>query len=266
MTDLIIRPEPDRARPIRLDIGTPLTFIGFEIHRLTAGERVAPPADADSETCLVAISGQGSLSLDGAAAEGFGARPSPFAGLPHAAYLPPGKSWRLSARSAMEIAVCKARARPGVGQCRRIGPEELSVETRGRGTNTRHVTNILCEQDEIAQTLFVIELRTPGGHSSSYPPHKHDTDDPPRETLLEETYYSRFDPPQGFAFQRIYTDDRGIDEALVLRDGTLTLVPRGYHPCVVCHGYEMYQLCVMAGPRRQWRFTNDPDHAWLVDA
>jgi len=265
MAELLILPGNDPAMPINLGIGERLAFIGFEIRRLPAGETLSPPADARAETCLVALSGTGALSLDRADPEPFGARPSPFAGLPHAAYLPPGGNWRLRAETAVELAVCKAPASAG-GPCRRIGPERLSVETRGRGTNTRYVTNILSEGDGVAETLFVIELRTPGGHSSSYPPHKHDCDNLPSETVLEETYYSRFDPPQGFAFQRIYTDDRSIDEALVLRDGTLSLVPRGYHPCAVCHGYAMYQLCVMAGPRRLWRFTNDPDHDWLVSA
>jgi len=266
MADLLILPGRNTARPINLEIGEGLAFIGFEIRRLSAGQTLSPPADARNETCLVAISGTAELSLSGTAPEPFGARPTPFAGLPHAAYLPPGGKWRLRAETTVEIAICKAPASIGGGTCQRIGPERLAVETRGRSTNTRYVTNILCEGDGVAETLFVIELRTPGGHSSSYPPHKHDTENLPSETALEETYYSRFDPPQGFAFQRIYTDDRSIDEALVLRDGTLSLVPRGYHPCAVCHGYEMYQLCVMAGPRRLWRFTNDPDHDWLVDA
>ena len=105
---------------------------------------------------------------------------------------------------------------------------------------------------------------TPGGHTSSYPPHKHDVDDLPRESLLEETYYHRLKPSQGFAFQRVYTDDRSLDEAMAVEDGDVTLVPRGYHPCAATHGYDLYYLNVMAGPKRTWRFHNAREHEWLL--
>ena len=101
-------------------------------------------------------------------------------------------------------------------------------------------------------------MRTPGGHSSSYPPHKHDTDNLPQESSLEETYYHRLKPAQGFAFQRVYTDDRSLDESLAVEDHDVVMVPRGYHPVVVPYGYESYYLNVMAGPRREWHFKNDP--------
>ncbi len=102
--------------------------------------------------------------------------------------------------------------------------------TRGKGTNTRYVTNIMPEDDSSAQSLLVVEVITPGGHTSSYPPHKHDQDDLPAESYLEETYYHRLNPPQGFAMQRVYTDDRSLDETMAVEDGDVTLVPRGYHP------------------------------------
>jgi 5-deoxy-glucuronate isomerase len=106
---------------------------------------------------------------------------------------------------------------------------------------------------------------TPGGNWSSYPPHKHDTNDPPRERQLEELYYYRFRRPRGFAFQRVYTADRSLDEAITPMDGDAVLVPRGYHPVGVPAGYDCYYLNVMAGPIREWRFTIDPDHEWLMD-
>ena len=105
---------------------------------------------------------------------------------------------------------------------------------------------------------------TPGGNTSSYPPHKHDTDNLPRESLLEEVYYHRLNPPQGFAFQRVYTDDRSLDETMTVEDGDVTLVPRGYHPCAALHGYDLYYLNVMAGPKRTWKFHNEPAHEWLL--
>ena len=105
---------------------------------------------------------------------------------------------------------------------------------------------------------------TPPGHSSSYPPHKHDTDAVPLESSLEETYYHRIDPPQGFVFQRVYTDDRSLDETMTVEDRDVVMVPRGYHPVVVPHGYTSYYLNVMAGPRRVWHFHNDPAHEWML--
>jgi len=112
----------------------------------------------------------------------------------------------------------------------------------------------------------VVEVRTPTGHSSSYPPHTHDRDQPPSETRLEETYYHRIDPPQGFGFQRVYTDARDIDESHAAEDHDVMVVPRGYHPVVVPWGYRSCYLNVMAGPVRRWHFANDPAHAWILES
>jgi 5-deoxy-glucuronate isomerase len=134
---------------------------------------------------------------------------------------------------------------------------------RGSGTNTRHVRNIL-PQTEPADSLLVVEVITPGGHWSSYPPHKHDTATPGEETALEETYYHRLQPSQGFAVQRVYTDDRSLDETVSVADGDVVMVPRGYHPVGAPLGYDLYYLNVMAGPQRRWIFRNDPAHEWIV--
>ena len=69
---------------------------------------------------------------------------------------------------------------------------------------------------------------------------------------------------QGFAFQRVYTDDRSLDEAMAVEDGDVTLVPKGYHPVAATHGYDLYYLNVMAGPKRTWKFHNAPEHQWLL--
>jgi 5-deoxy-glucuronate isomerase len=126
----------------------------------------------------------------------------------------------------------------------------------------RRIHHILME-DAAAESLLVTEVVTPGGHWSSYPPHKHDTNDPPRETALEETYYHRLRDERGFALQRVYTADRSLDESLAVRDGECVLVPRGYHTVSAPPGYELYYLNVMAGPLREWKVTFDPDHERL---
>ena len=113
-------------------------------------------------------------------------------------------------------------------------------------------------EDQEAESLLVTEVITPRGHWSSYPPHKHDTDDPPRETYLEETYYHRLEAAGGFAFQRVYSGDGELDEAISVRDGDVVLVPRGYHPVAAGARHDLYYLNVMAGPVHEWRVSVAP--------
>ena len=191
-----------------------------------------------------------------------GERADVFSGLPWSVYVPPRNEVLVAAEEDCEIAICSAPA-TGKFPPRVIPPADVETLTRGKGTNTRHVRNILSET-AAAESLLVVEVITPSGHWSSYPPHKHDRDDLPRESLLEETYYHRFSPPQGFALQRVYTDDRELDETMAVGDRDVVLVPRGYHPVGAAHGYDLYYLNVMAGPKRTWRFHNDPAHEWLM--
>ena len=135
---------------------------------------------------------------------------------------------------------------------------------RGSGSNLRLVNNIAMEAEDVCDSLLVTEVYTPAGNWSSYPSHRHDEDDFPRVTYLEETYYHRIRPAQGFAFQRVYTDDGSLDEVMAVRDGDVVLVPRGHHPCGAPHGFELYYLNVMAGPRRNWRFVTDPNVEFLT--
>jgi len=240
------------------------TYVGFELHRLKPGETVSAET-GDREACLVWISGRGKAAAGGEAFGSLGGRGSPFDGVPAALYVPAGSDWSVTAESELELAVCTAPGTKAARPPRVIRAADLSKETRGKGTNTRYVTNILPE-DQPADSLLVVEVITPGGHTSSYPPHKHDRDDLPRESLLEEVYYHRLKPRQGFAFQRVYTDDRSLDEAMAVEDGDVVLVPKGYHPCAACHGYDLYYLNVMAGPKRTWKFHNAKEHEWLFDA
>jgi 5-deoxy-glucuronate isomerase len=238
------------------------TYVGFELHRLKPGDSVSAET-GDREACLVWVSGKGKASAGGEDFGSLGGRSSPFEGQPAAVYVPAGSNWSVTAESDLELAVCTAPGKRGSRPARAIRPEDLSKETRGKGTNTRYVTNILPE-DQPADSLLVVEVITPGGHTSSYPPHKHDQDNLPAESLLEETYYHRTNPPQGFAFQRVYTDDRSLDEAFAVENGDVVLVPKGYHPCAACHGYDLYYLNVMAGPKRTWKFHNAKEHEWML--
>jgi len=237
-------------------------YVGFAAYRLAAGERLAVQVP-DAETCVIVLSGRVSAHTAEHRWEDIGGRASVFddAG-PFAVYVPAPEQVEVLAHTEAEIAVASA---PGgsLYEPRLIEPAAMKHSTRGQGSNTRYVRDILPES-EPAQSLLVVEVRTPAGHSSSYPPHKHDQDDLPRESSLEETYYHRLDPPQGFVFQRVYTDDRSLDESMAVEDHDVVMVPRGYHPVVVPHGYESYYLNVMAGPRREWHFHNDPVHEWML--
>jgi 5-deoxy-glucuronate isomerase len=223
-----------------------MEYVGFEVVHLDGRiER----RDADRETCVVLLSGEASLHGLGDAA-----RATPFDGPPVALYVPPRVAWW--AEGAGELAICSAPAR-GTLEPRLLASPELF--TRGEGTEERFIANILMES-EPAESLLVTEVVTPAGHWSSYPPHKHDTDDMPNEALLEETYYHRLRGGAGFAFQRVYTDDGSLDEGVVVADGDVVLVPRGYHPVAGDPRADLYYLNVMAGPVRAWRVTVAPGY------
>jgi 5-deoxy-glucuronate isomerase len=237
-------------------------YVGFSAHRLRAGERIALDL-AGREVCVVVLAGRVSVTAGGSTWNDIGGRASVFDDSPpYAVYAPDGKGATVEARTEAEIGVASA---PGGGKLppRLIEPASMTRSVRGKGANTRYVCDIL-PQSQPAEHLLVVEVRTPSGHSSSYPPHKHDRDSVPEESSLEETYYHRLAPAQGFAFQRVYTDDRTLDESMAVENHDVVMVPRGYHPVVVPYGYESYYLNVMAGPKRVWHFHNDPAHAWML--
>ncbi len=238
-------------------------FVGFDLYELKPGQSVAKET-GDREVCLVMVTGTGTVQADDQTFDSIGERESVFEGkAPHAVYVPAGSSFEVLAKTALTLGICSA---PGKSRhpARLIRPADMSQETRGVGTNVRHVCNILPDTD-VADSLLVVEVITPGGNWSSYPPHRHDTDDLPHQSNLEETYYHRLNPSQGFAFQRVYTDDRSLDETMSVEDGDVVMVPKGYHPVGAPHGYDLYYLNVMAGPVREWKFHNDPDHDWIMN-
>ncbi len=235
-------------------------YVGFDVFNLQDGQTVTQRAEG-RETCLVLVSGRAAVRAGDEDFGVIGGRTSPFEGSPSSVYVPAGAAWSARSEGVCELAVCSSPAE-GRLPARLIRPDEVGQETRGKGTNTRFVRNILPDT-AAAETLLVVEVVTPGGHWSSYPPHKHDTDDPPRETYLEETYYHRLARPGGFAVQRVYTDDRSLDETMAVGDRDVVLVPRGYHPVGAAHGFDLYYLNVMAGPVREWRFTIASEYAFL---
>lgn len=270
MTELLRKPQGQNGRvhhitpaSARSDEAPDWAYVGFDLWRLKAGD-VAQDVTGDMEVILVIVEGKAQVSGAGRDFGEMGERMSVFDRMPpHCVYLPKGQSWQAVATTDCVIGVCSA---PDIGDhdAQVIGPAGIEQVTRGKGANTRYIHPIAMEERDVASSLLVTEVYTPSGNWSSYPPHRHDEDDYPNMTYLEETYYHRLNPGQGYGHQRVFTEDGSLDVTVSVSDHDVMLVPKGHHPCAAPYGYEMYYLNVMAGPLRKWRFQNHPDHDWIA--
>jgi 5-deoxy-glucuronate isomerase len=234
------------------------TYLSFRTVRRKPDEELIGKT-GNEETALIWLGGRADV-------EGFGdvgEREDVFSGKPSALLLPPGARYRVRARTSLHLAIVSAPAESTL-PARLIRPDEVRVEIRGKGVTERRIHWIVSEKDPAAR-LLLVEVLTPAGHWSTYPPHKHDEDKVGVERALEELYYYRFNPEQGFAFQGIYTKSRDLNVSIRVRHDDLVLVPRGYHVVSAAPGYDCYYLNAMAGAVREWLFTTDPDHEWLMD-
>jgi 5-deoxy-glucuronate isomerase len=238
-------------------------FTGLTVVKLAAGERWSRETGPD-EGALIPLGGRCMVTSDGQTWT-IGERANPFAGQPWAVYLPRDSQFDVVAETALELAVCAARAERKLAP-KVVTPDDVKVEIRGAGNAARQINHII-EPSFEADRLLVVEVFTPSGNWSSYPPHKHDVHDMPREADLEEIYYYRIDPADGFGLQRLYTADGQTDAAYVIHDGDLLLVPEGYHAFAVAQGYTGYYLNVLAGdePVRTMQPSDDPAYAWVRD-
>jgi 5-deoxy-glucuronate isomerase len=212
----------------------------------------------DFEVALVPLSGRFRVTSDGTTWE-LGGRENVFAGLPWALYLPRDSSYRVDGEG--ELAICGARAERR-REPQLVEPGDVEIEVRGAGNATRQINHLL-KPEFPAERLLVVEVFTPSGNWSSYPPHKHDEDHPPGEVVLEETYYFRTPAPDAFAVQRLYSPRHGLDLTATVHDGDLLLVPYGYHTTAAAHGYDLYYLNALAGDRRSMAAADDPGLAWV---
>jgi 5-deoxy-glucuronate isomerase len=224
-------------------------------------ERLAGSAERDTgreETAIVLLEGACAIETDGARFE-MGPRTGVFAQLPWTVYLPRDTTYRVEgdAQLAVASAPVERRREPVLQR-----PDEVDVEIRGAGNATRQINNMI-QPGFPAERLLVVEVLTPAGNWSSYPPHKHDEERPPDEARLEEIYYYRAPALEAFGLQRLYSPGRGTDETWAVRDGDLLLVPYGYHPFTAAPGYDFYYLNALAGDRHTMAAADDPDLAWL---
>ncbi len=241
-------------------------YLSFETHVVGRGGLVVAAAGEDVESCLVVLDGR-DVSVDGGAdrwqLEG---RDGPFADLPSALWLPDGRELRLGLpHGEGRVAVARAprSGRDGVAATPiQVHPEDVRTEIRGAGNATRQINHIIAP-DFPADRLEVVEVLTPSGNWSSWPPHKHDVDDMPDEAVLEEIYHYRFRRPEAWAIQRVYRADRSRDGIWEVRDGDVVLVTDGYHPFSATHGDDAYYLNALAGDRRTMACSFDPDLDWV---
>lgn len=251
----------NRVRPAEVN----WQFLSFEAHKLTARESWSARTDAN-EFCLVILGGRCQIESNRGKWEKVGRRETVFDGMPYALYLPRNSELTVTALSpTLEFAVCFAPSDADT-DARLITPRDSQIEIRGGHNATRQINSII-PPGFGSNKLVCVEVYTPSGNWSSYPPHKHDrhittSDGTVAEADLEEIYFYKFRQPDGFAFQRVYTDDRSIDEAIVAQDNDVVLVPEGYHPVATAYGYDCYYLNFLAGSAQSLAATFDPAHDW----
>jgi 5-deoxy-glucuronate isomerase len=235
-------------------------WMSMRVHRLQPGATLSATT-AGEEAAFVLLGGTG-VGNWGTGPQDVGKRKNVFDGLPYCLYLPTGCSLKFTAETLVEIAECrvpsKANLAPGL-----ITPQGVASSLRGGGNASRQIVDII-RPDFPADKLVVIEVYTPGGNWSSYPPHKHDVHDPPTEVDLDEIYYYRMQRPrEGFALQRLYSPEYSQETTVRAQDGDAVLVRSGYHPVVAGPGYNVYYLNFLAGTSRTLSVTEDPNHVWL---
>jgi 5-deoxy-glucuronate isomerase len=239
-------------------------FSGLRVLDLGLGERRALDTGGD-ELIVLPLSGACTVEVEG---EPFAlaGRAGVFAGVTDFLYVPRDARVEIAAPGGGRFALPGARAARR-REARHVAAGDVPVELRGAGSASRQVNAFCGPEAPFADRLIAVEVLTPAGNWSSYPPHKHDEDRPGVETALEEIYYYEVSAAAGVAYQRVYGSGPGreIDVTAEVRSGDAIVMPHGYHgPSMAAPGYDLYYLNVMAGGgERAWRVTDDPDHAWI---
>ena len=194
-----------------------------------------------------------------------------FSGLPHALYLPRQTKFEITPLTSLLDIACGWCVAEQSFPAHYITPSDvvgMGIEYRGGDNASRQINRIMPPGSNVNR-LVCVEVYTPSGNWSSFPAHKHDTrkTDPVTgvltEASLEEIYFYKIDKPQGFAIQKVYNDDRSLDEIAETRNNDVVLIPEGYHPVIAGHGYNVYYLNFLAGSDQSLASTDDPDHRWI---
>ncbi|MCB0744441.1 MAG: 5-deoxy-glucuronate isomerase [Ignavibacteriales bacterium] len=225
------------------------------------------------EMCIVLLGGEFSISSKWGEWQTENSRKDVFSGFPHAAYLPPNTDFKLTATSnTVDFAYGYTKGDSNFNGYF-ITPKEVNdmgIELRGGDNASRQINSILPPGSPCSK-LVCVEVYTPSGNWSSFPAHKHDerkVDENGKvtEARLEEVYFYKFDKPQGFALQKVYTSDRSLNEIAEPHMNDAVLVPKGYHPVSAGHGYNTYYLNFLAGSDQSLANTDDPDHKWVYNS
>jgi 5-deoxy-glucuronate isomerase len=249
-----------------------MRFLDFATLRLDKGDRHSLQTGA-REYVLDIFSGTVTLTIStvGRSKEiysGIGTRPDVFSGPPVMSYIPPNSQLEIKADSATEVGIFSAPSSSQMPPALLEGSTVINNQV-GRDGWQRTVYSAL-DENTPAERLLAGETLTPPGHWSSFPPHKHDRSNPPHEAVLEEVYYFRFKPANGFGFIYTYTapdDPEGFSTVFAVQDGDTVLLPKGYHPVSAAPGYQLQYTWVLAGEERRYgAWAEDPQHAWVKNA
>lgn len=242
--------------------GNPCKLLDFGLLCLTA-DQTHEGTTGDREMLAVILSGKGTFNINGQTYRDVGGRPDVFSGRPHSVYIPCGSRYAITASGRLEVGLCSApsdlKIEPYV-----ISPTQVTSGVWGAANFSRSYHQILTlagQPDLPAARLIVGETYTPSGNWSTYPPHRHEVDDLPREAYHEEMYFFKVNQADGFGMARFYDGD--IDTGYIVRDNTILMIPHGYHTIVSAPGYTTYYLWFLAGNHRVQAVANDPDVGWV---
>lgn len=256
----------------------PCQLLDFNLLKLAAGEKFSANSGG-REILAVILGGKATFTINGTSFEKVGGRPNVFNGKPHSVYIPANADYSIQAEGAVEIALPsapvllappadsdeEARDRANI-QPYVIAPSQVVNGVWGAANFKRYFHQILtlAAQPELpAHRLIVGETFTPSGNWSTYPPHKHQVDDLPRQAYHEEMYYFKVNPGDGFGICHYYNEE-GEDENFTLRDNSIHMLPRGYHTVVSAPGYTTYYLWFLAGNQRVQATVDDPTLGWVT--
>lgn len=249
---------------------SPLQELDFGRLRLRRGSEPYIEQTGGQEVVLTLLTGSADVEIQSPKVSetypNIGGRSNVFSQSPTLVYVPPESSYQVAAASS-EVDILISRAPTTVvGQPVLMCPEEVGMRPVG-AANWRRRVNLGFMEEGPTQRLMVGETINPPGNWSSYPPHKHDTDNPPQEITLEEVYFYLIQPPQGFGIQRLYERrdaPDALNEVYVVENGDTVILPRGYHPVVAAPGYQLYYFWALAGKEKLYGgWSDDPDHAWV---
>ena len=240
----------------------PCQLLDFQYLNLESGQSYQGNS-ADRELLAVILGGKGSFSVNGRSFANVGGRPNVFSGKPHSVYIPCAADYTIEANGRLEVGVCSApsdlETEPYV-----ISPDQVTNGVWGAANFSRNFHQILTatgQPDLLASRLIVGETYTPSGNWSTYPPHKHEVEDLPREAYHEEMYFFKVNPSDGFGLTRFYNDE--VDTSYTVRDNTILMMPNGYHTVVSAPGYTTYYLWFLAGNHRVQAVVEDTNVGWV---